>query len=184
MSWKDFFFLTLRFKKPFLLGQSANESLLQLGARLGCVKCMSTLGSGLFDERWRWRWLAEAASRGDSSSESLFFMGIVTEVGGFSWNPVVVYQIGRGLSKRRRFMNRFEDSLEFEAIEFYKRQSEAARAAVNAWTLVGLKLRIVKDIRKYIGAMVWDARDESQYLDPRKTPVCEMDAEYRNETFF
>jgi hypothetical protein len=32
---------------------------------------------------------------------------------------------------------------------------------VNAWTVVGLKNRVVKDIRKMIGKMIWEAREQA-----------------------
>jgi hypothetical protein len=49
------------------------------------------------------------------------------------------------------------------AMSFYEIQCGGARNAVNAWTLVGIRLRVVKDIRIMIGMLIWSAREEAKY---------------------
>jgi hypothetical protein len=58
-----------------------------------------------------------------------------------------------GLNRCKRF---FEAS-EF-AVKFFHQQCVSTRKAVDAWTLVGLRLKVVKDIRKLIAQIVWDFR--------------------------
>jgi hypothetical protein len=49
------------------------------------------------------------------------------------------------------------------AIAFYNAQLQACRRAVDAWTLVGIELKVVKDIRILIGKLIWDARGDAKY---------------------
>jgi hypothetical protein len=37
----------------------------------------------------------------------------------------------------------------------------------NSWTVVGLRNKVVKDIRKMIGKMIWDAREEAAYSEKK-----------------
>lgn len=46
------------------------------------------------------------------------------------------------------------------ALEFYTQQNAAARAAVDAWTLIARRLGVVKDMRRVIGLLIWNERDE------------------------
>jgi hypothetical protein len=39
--------------------------------------------------------------------------------------------------------------------------------AVDSWIIVGLRNKVVKDIRKMIGRMIWDAREEAAYLEKK-----------------
>jgi hypothetical protein len=58
------------------------------------------------------------------------------------------------------------DSLEGpakRAIAFYESQCRACRSAVNTWTKVGFRLKVVKDVRKLIAQLIWDAKDEALY---------------------
>lgn len=50
-----------------------------------------------------------------------------------------------------------------QAISFCEAQIKAAKDAMRAWTLVGVKLKVVKDVRKLIAKLIWDARDEALY---------------------
>ncbi len=50
-----------------------------------------------------------------------------------------------------------------QALRFYIFQLQACRKAVGAWTLVGLRYRVAKDIRGMNGKMVWDSREEAKY---------------------
>jgi hypothetical protein len=50
-----------------------------------------------------------------------------------------------------------------QAIAFYEAQIKATKAALRAWTQVGIKLKVVKDVRKLIAKLIWDSREEALY---------------------
>jgi hypothetical protein len=50
-----------------------------------------------------------------------------------------------------------------QAIAFYEAQIKATKDAMRAWTLVGIKLKVVKDVRKLIAKLIWDSREEALY---------------------
>jgi hypothetical protein len=54
------------------------------------------------------------------------------------------------------------------AIHFYEFQLQSYRKAVDSWTIIGLRNQVVKDIRKMIGKMVWDARKSSIFGNNRR----------------
>jgi hypothetical protein len=51
------------------------------------------------------------------------------------------------------------------SVRFYTFQLQSYRKAVDTWTLVGLRNGVVKDIRKFIGNMIWEARREAKYVE-------------------
>jgi hypothetical protein len=65
----------------------------------------------------------------------------------------------------------FNDDYEFDslirpakqAITFYEFQMKATKGAMRAWTQVGIKLKVVKDVRKLISKLIWDSREEALY---------------------
>jgi hypothetical protein len=56
------------------------------------------------------------------------------------------------------------------ALYFYEFQLMSYRNAVDSWTIVGLRNRFVKEIRKMIGKMIWDAREEGAYWKRNNRP--------------
>jgi hypothetical protein len=46
---------------------------------------------------------------------------------------------------------------------------QSYRKAVDSWTIVGLRNSVVKDIRKMIGKMMLDAREEAVYLEEKQS---------------
>jgi hypothetical protein len=50
-----------------------------------------------------------------------------------------------------------------QAIAFCEAQIKATKDAMLAWTLVGIKLKVVKDVRKLIARLIWDSREEALY---------------------
>lgn len=50
-----------------------------------------------------------------------------------------------------------------KAIAFYKFQIAAYRRSVDEWTKIGLRLGICKDIRKLIGTIIWETREEALF---------------------
>ena len=47
--------------------------------------------------------------------------------------------------------------------DFYLSQNLECRKAVDTWTLVATRLRIYKDLRIFIGKMIWESRNEGIY---------------------
>ncbi len=121
-----------------------------------------------------WLWLTRVAWLGLNHS----FLGSLTLpvqefVSGIG-NARIVFLIGRALKgnfneEKKEFFGRylFEfDSLiipAHQAVSLYDSQMKSARLAVDAWILVGIRLKIVKDLRILIGKMIWDARFEANY---------------------
>jgi hypothetical protein len=50
-----------------------------------------------------------------------------------------------------------------QAIAFYEAQIKAAKDAMHAWTLVGIKFNVVKDVRKLIAKLIWDSKEQALY---------------------
>lgn len=48
------------------------------------------------------------------------------------------------------------------AVSHYVQSNRNARRAVNTWLLVARRVRVVKDIRKMVGVMIWEMRPEWQ----------------------
>jgi hypothetical protein len=77
----------------------------------------------------------------------------------------IVFAIGRALKghidneKRAIFGTTFNfDSYSGranQALHFYEFQLQSYRKAVNSWAIVGLRNKVVKDIRKMIGKIIW-----------------------------
>ncbi len=100
-------------------------------------------------------------------------------VNSFSWwvqnsTPLAVFIIGRTLKgnidveKQQIFTRRTSDFNRVigdanHAIEFYENQIKSARLAVDTWSLVATRLRVVKDMRIYVGKMIWEGRFEANY---------------------
>ena len=51
-----------------------------------------------------------------------------------------------------------------KSVELYDIQMMKCRKAVDEWTLVGLRFGVVKDIRKLIGMIIWESRNEELYF--------------------
>ncbi len=89
----------------------------------------------------------------------------------------VVFAIGRALSGRiceaeRKIMGQLckdariseaRISAANRAVKFYNEQIEACRQAVDAWTIVGRRNCIVKDLRRLIGMIIWNDREKACY---------------------
>jgi hypothetical protein len=84
-----------------------------------------------------------------------------------------MFAIGRALQGQLNeeaktiFRNSFNfDSLIIpakQAIAFYESQIKATKDAMRAWTQVGIKLKVVKDVRKLIAKLIWDSREETLF---------------------
>ncbi len=151
----------------------ANENTL-LAAELGHAPAAAAYGE-LVDERspTHWLWLSRAASRGCPSSFLKSFSEQVKIVLSGSGNATIMFVIGRALKGNidmekkeifgsdRHFDSRIGPAN--QAVEFYNDQVQAARLAVDTWTLFATRLHIIKDMRVFIGKMIWEARFEANY---------------------
>ena len=156
-------------------------------AELGHVGAVDDYGS-MLDEFGSvcWLWCGRAAFRGLPRSLLLSFSKQVEQFVSGSGNAAVVFLIGRALKGNIDMEKKemFGASYNFDswivpanqAVSFYSSQIKSARLAVGTWTLVATRLHMIKDMRIYIGKMIWEARFEANYKienapAPRASPV-------------
>ena len=153
----------------------AKQNLL-VAAELGDVYAADAYGD-LLDESdpvcWLWR------SRSVLHACSSFLDSFPNQVERFfsgSGNATVVFLIGRALKGNINDgmteifgvdCDCFDDDslidLANQAVSFYDAQIKFARLAVDTWTLVATRLHVIKDMRIYIGKMIWEGRFEATY---------------------
>jgi TPR repeat protein len=145
-------------------------------SELGHVMAILWLGNSFeVSVPQRWRWWGRAAALGGSwrfldnfaEQVELFYSGY--------GNAAVMFAIGRALQGHVREHARtiFSSDYEFDsligpakqAIAFYEAQIKSTKDAMRAWTLVGIKLKVVKDVRKLIAKLIWDSREEALYCN-------------------
>jgi hypothetical protein len=144
-----------------------------IGSQLGLVVSMIGLAA-LLDgsDPQRWVWWGRAAVLG---LPIWFLHRFVSEVQKFnsgSGNRSVVFLIEKALNghvsveKRTVFGVNYYDFSFGQligpanlAISFYKSQLSSCRRAVDTWSLCCLRLNIYKDIRVFMGKMIWETRD-------------------------
>ncbi len=132
-----------------------------------------------------WVWLGRAALNG------LPFEFLNSFAKFCSGNTRLVFAIGRALNgsvdveKREIFGHDYKfDSLgkpAMRAIGFYKGQLKACRLAVNTWAIVATRFGIVKDVRRLISKLIWEARadaiysaDETEEEEKEEESFCSM----------
>ncbi len=171
-----FFWLGLFFEKG--IGCEKNETASKenyfIAAELGSGTAAERLGRMLGEsDPTCWIWFGRAALRNQflsflgsfSEQVELFFSGC--------GNSSVVFLIGRALKRNIDVEKKIicDCSPRFDswigpanqAVSFYSSQIESARLAVDTWTLVSTRLRVIKDMRIYIGKMIWEGRFEANY---------------------
>ncbi len=122
---------------------------------------------------WLWRGRATLRGlRGCFSFLQSFSKQVERFFSGYG-DASVVFLIGRALKgkidmeKKRIFRLDYDfDSWirpANQALSFYSSQIKAARLAVDTWTLVSTRLHLIKDMRIYIGKLIWEARFEANY---------------------
>jgi hypothetical protein len=125
----------------------------------------------------RFIWFGRAAAAGHTS---FFLIEMVDQFGNFNngtGHSTIVFAVGRALKGQvdHEKGTIFGDNYSFgaridpanQALHFYKFQLQWYRTAVDSWTIVGLRNKVVKDIRKMIGKIIWDAREEAAYLEKK-----------------
>jgi hypothetical protein len=143
-------------------------------SELGDIAGMVLLGDSLDQlDPQRWRWWACAAALGDGFfflSESAKQIELFNSSSG---SAAVVFAIGQAL---KGHVNEdagtiFNDAGDFDsrigpakqAIAFYEFQMKATKGAMRAWTQVGLRWNVVKEVRKLIAKLIWESREEALY---------------------
>ena len=146
----------------------------EIAHALGCVK--STLMLANYYHQFdicRWRYLTFAALHNAARDylEQLDWV-IPQEEEDISNNAELCMFIGKTLNTHykkhtRRIFGWHASSASREKaliiINFYTRQIESCRRAVDAWTLCAWRLGIYKDLRKMIGQLIWNDRDLGLY---------------------
>ncbi len=151
----------------------AKENFL-IAAELGDVLAADAYGRLLGElDPTRWLWLGRAALRGFPSSFLQLFSEQVEQFFSGSGNAAIVFLIGRALKgkldmeKKEIFGNGycFDDfnGHANQAVSFYDSQIKSTRLAIDTWTLVSTRLHLIKDLRIYIGKIVWELRFEANY---------------------
>ncbi len=144
-----------------------------IAAELGHVGAAVEYGRLLyvFDPA-RWLWLERAALRGRPHSFLDSFSEQVKQLFSGSGNATIVFLIGRALKgnidmeKTEIFGTGYNfDSLiaANQAVSFHDSQIKSARLAVGTWTLLSTRLCMIKDMRIFIGKLIWEARFEANY---------------------
>ncbi len=165
------FVLVLVVKKDLRL---AKENYL-IAAELGHGWAANYYGNSLNEsDPACWLWLGRAALHGWPHSFLHFFSKQVEQFFSGAGNSSVVFLIGHALKenidteKKEIFgTQRWNfDSLigpANQAVSFSSSQIKSARLAVDTWTLVSTRLHLIKDMRIYIGKMIWEGRFEVNY---------------------
>ncbi len=143
-------------------------------AELGYVWAAESFGE-LLDESdpVRWIWWGRAALRGRPYLFLDYFLKQVELFFSGSGKATILFLIGRALKgsidmeKKEIFLTRLNFDSRIgpanQAVSFYDFQIKFARLAVDTWTLVGTRLCLIKDMRIYIGKMIWEGRFEANY---------------------
>ncbi len=171
-----------------------------IAAELGHVGAASRY-SDLLDKsdpaRWIWRGRAALLGLPDpflfsfEKQVDLFFSG--------AGNATIVFLIGRALKgnismEKKRIFDKAVlnfDSLigpANQAVSFYSSQIKSARLAIDTWTLVSTRLHLIKDMRIFIGKMIWEGRFEANFKiendpAPRASPDLKRFRNIANENF-
>jgi hypothetical protein len=154
--------------------ETAKENFL-VAAALGNVAAMVCLAEFFDkDDHKRFVWFGRAAANGDS----FYFLNEMSDqIRNFNrgtGHAKGVFAIGGALKghidieKRIIFGNGYNFDTYIDrakqGVRFFEFQLQSYRKAVDSWTIVGLRNNVVKDIRKMIGKMIWDAREEAAYF--------------------
>jgi hypothetical protein len=114
-------------------------------------------------------WLAKVCSRGGNL---LFFTDLIDQIRSYNagtGQASVVFAMGRILRKqikvdKQMIFGKLEGTYllgpAMDAVQFHEAVCRVARQAVDAWSIIGARVRIVKDVRLMIAKLIWNVRDE------------------------
>jgi hypothetical protein len=121
----------------------------------------------------RWLWWGRAASLGLCLKFLINFSNQVEWFNSGSGSAAAMFAIGRALyghvNEAKGTIFDTKDSYDFrigpakQAIAFYDAQIKATKGAMHAWTQVGIRFNVVKDVRKLIAKLIWDSREAAFY---------------------
>ncbi len=145
-----------------------------IGAELGDGRAAADYGNMLDEsDPFRWLWLSRAASHGYPYSFLCSFSNQIALFISGSGTASTVFCIGHTLRRNIDSAKEtiFRSSRDFkylfgpanQAVAFYEHQVQCARLAVDTWTLVSIRLHLIKDLRILIGKMIWEERFEANY---------------------
>jgi hypothetical protein len=178
---RDGFFWLGRFYKDGLACEQNTEKAQEncwMAAQHGDVGAMVSYAKFLDPaDPQRFVWLGKAAVLGEYG----WFLGGMSEQmlkfnagNGFA---NVVFVIGRILKghfdkeKRTIFVRiaSFDTYIDpaSQALHFYDFQLRSYRRAVDTWTIIGMRNSVVRDVRKMIAMIIWDAREEAVYSEKK-----------------
>ncbi len=171
-----FYWLGRYFRDSFRDGVGCEKAMqnLFIAAELGNVFSAECYGRSLgASDPARWFWHGRAALHGLTFVFLHYFSAQVNSFFSGSGNATVMFLIGRALNGNIDLEKKeiFGDNLWFharigpanQAITFYESQAQSTRLAVDTWTLVSTRLHLIKDMRIFIGKMIWEARFEGLY---------------------
>ena len=167
----------------FRFGKGCEKDLLAakknytVAAEFGCFKSARSYAE-LLDEsdpaHWYWWGKGLPACFSADSFFSSFSRQVALFFSGSGSSSAVVFEIGHALtgkidteqSKILAFQVVDLIGPANQAVSFYDFQIESTRRAVNMWTLISRRLKMIKDMRIFIGKMIWEGRfDASHWLD-------------------
>jgi len=134
--------------------------LFQHAALLGSVVAMFRFSEMETDIRQKWYWAIKAAKQ---RHYGRFVHLMRTEQ---IWDAWILYRIGHLCHDVPYIISFFGPGtasfIEFR-VRLYKEKNDAFKLAVHTWFLIGLRLKVCKDMRIYIGKMIWNGRKDTEY---------------------
>ncbi len=154
--------------------EMVSKKMFLIAAELGYAYAAEHVGAFLEKhDRLSWLWLERAAVRGLPYSFLGYFSKHYEMLFSQDGNASVLFVIGRALKGKIDVEKKevFGVCYNFDsyigpvnqAVSFYEYQIKSARLAVDAWTHVSTRLHLIKDMRIFIGKMIWEARFEANY---------------------
>ena len=146
----------------------------RLGAEMGYVAAIDSYGRMMhWLDPQRWHLQGYAAARGFSFSFLGRCFDVIGKLDEVPARAEVIFEIGRALKGHIDAKKKviFGVGTDFEsravaanrAVKFFDGQCSAARKAVDAWSIIGRRLKVMKDIRRLIAELIWDARGLANY---------------------
>jgi len=163
----------------------SRQNMIRLAASLGHLEAMSALMKSEDQmEAWFWRlsiWETGIARQGLSNLDFVFRSVVPFATRQFfagtdvALEARIIFLFGRFMNEKnlsysnKKVFGGLHSSLTFTlavwAREFFDKQCNAARKAVDTWCLMACRInsKVNRDIRKKIGMMIWEARDQAEY---------------------